>query len=65
MCIRDSYIFNGDVELDVSAITQKGLEYGVNLGVRAQYDPFRRGFGGRVPLCPPILQAVAPQEQIV
>ena len=49
----DDYIFDGDVELDVSAITQKGLEYGVNLGVRAQYDPFRRGFGGRVPLCPP------------
>ena len=21
--------------------------------MRAQYDPFRRGFGGRVPLCPP------------
>ena len=49
----EDFIGDAELEFEVSAITQGGLEYGVNLGGRAQYDPYRRGFGGRVPDCPP------------
>ena len=45
----EDFIGDANVEFEVSAITQDGLEYGVNLGGRAQYDPYRRGFGGRLP----------------
>ena len=45
----EDFIGDGEIEFEVSAITQGGLEYGVNLGGRAQYDPYRRGFGGRLP----------------
>ncbi len=47
------FIGDADIEVEVSAITQGGLEYGANLGARAQYDRFRRGFGQRLPDCPP------------
>ena len=49
----EDFIGDADLEFEASAITQGGLEYGVNLGGRAQYDPYRRGFGGRLPDCPP------------
>jgi len=49
----EDFIVDADVEFEASAITQGGLEYGVNLGARAQYDPYRRGFGGRIPTCTP------------
>lgn len=48
----EDFIGDADLEFEASAITQGGLEYGVNLGGRAQYDPYRRGFGGRLPDCP-------------
>ena len=49
----DDQIADAEFEAEVSAITDGGLEYGVVLGARAQYDGYRRGFGGRVPDCPP------------
>lgn len=49
----EDFIADAEIEAEVSAITQGGLEYGVNLGVRAQYDGYRRGFGGRLADCPP------------
>lgn len=49
----DDQIVDAELEFEASAITQGGLEYGVALGVRGQYDPYRRGFGGRLPDCPP------------
>lgn len=48
----DDQIADADIEVEVSAITDGGLEYGVVLGARAQYDGYRRGFGGRLPDCP-------------
>jgi len=50
---NEDFIGDAEVEVEVSAITDGGLEYGVNLGGRAQYDPHRRGFGGRLADCPP------------
>ena len=47
------FIADGSVRGEVSAITRNGLEYGVGAEVRAQYDKYRRGFGGRVGDCPP------------
>ena len=47
------FIGDADAEIEVNAITQGGLEYGAVLGARAQYDRFRRGFGQRLPDCPP------------
>ena len=44
---------HGRVELAASAVTDGGMEYGVNLELRGDYDGFRRGFGGRVGDCPP------------
>jgi len=49
----EDFIFDAELEFEASAITQGGLEYGIHLGARGQYDPYRRGFGGRTPLCPP------------
>ena len=49
----EDFIVDAEVEFEASAITQGGLEYGIHLGARGQYDPYRRGFGGRTPLCPP------------
>jgi len=44
---------HGRIELEASAITNGGMEYGVNLELREDYDRYRRGFGGRVGDCPP------------
>ena len=52
---EEAFIGDADAELEVSAITDGGLEYGVNLQGRAQYDPDRRGFTRRLPDCPPTL----------
>jgi len=41
-----------DARLEVSAITDGGLEYGAGLRARAQRDRHRRGFGGLVGDCP-------------
>ena len=49
---RDDYIADANVEAEVSAITQGGLEYGINLEARSQFDRYRRGFGGLVGDCP-------------
>jgi len=47
------FIGDVDAEIEVNTITQGGLEYGAVIGARAQYDRFRRGFGQRLPDCPP------------
>ncbi len=49
------FIGDADLEFEVSAITQGGLEYGAVIGGRGQYDRFRRGFGQRLPDCPPTI----------
>lgn len=49
----EDFIADGEVEFEASAVTQGGLEYGINLAARAQYDAYRRGFGGRIADCPP------------
>jgi hypothetical protein len=49
----EDFIADGELEFEVSAITQGGLEYGINLAARAQHDAYRRGFGGRLADCPP------------
>ncbi len=49
----EDFIADADVEFEASTVTQGGLEYGINLGARAQYDKYRRGFGRRLPDCPP------------
>ena len=49
---RADYVGEVKIDTGVSAITQGGMEYGVNLEVRGQYDKYRRGFGGRVGDCP-------------
>lgn len=50
---REDFVLDGLGLVEVSAITQGGLEYGVAAEIRGQYDPYRRGFGGRVGDCPP------------
>lgn len=55
----DSYIADGQIRGEVSAITNGGLEYGVGGLIRGQYDEFRRGFGGRVGDCPPDIAGCA------
>ena len=57
----EDFIGDAELELEVSAITRSGLEYGFTLGGRAQYDPFRRGFGGRIPDCPPTVAGCSGQ----
>ncbi len=49
------FVAHGRLELEASAITDGGMEYGVNLELREDYDRYRRGFGGRVGDCPPVL----------
>lgn len=49
----EDFIADAKAEFEVSAVTDSGYEYGVNLQARAQYDKYRRGFGGRVNDCPP------------
>lgn len=53
------FIADGALRGEVSAVTGGGLEYGAGLEVRAQYDKYRRGFGGRVGDCPPALAGCA------
>ena len=50
--IAADFIADAKAEFEASTITQGGLEYGVNIEARAQYDEGRRGFGGRVGDCP-------------
>jgi len=57
----EDFIGDAELELEVSAITQGGLEYGFVIGGRAQYDPYRRGFGGRLPDCPPTVAGCSGQ----
>lgn len=52
---EEVFVGQADAELEVSAITQGGLEYGVNLGARAEYEKGRKGFTRRLPDCPPTL----------
>ena len=47
------FIGDGRVDFEVSTITSGGLEYGINLEARAQYDKYRRGFGGLAGDCNP------------
>jgi len=47
------FVAHGRLEVEASSITDGGMEYGVNLELREDYDRFRRGFGGRVGDCPP------------
>lgn len=49
----EDFIADANIRGEVSAITQGGIEYGVGAELRAQYDKYRRGFGGRVGECPP------------
>ncbi|WP_418152412.1 porin [Litorimonas sp. RW-G-Af-16] len=49
----EAFVADADVMAEVSAVTDGGLEYGINLGARAQYDKNRRGFATRLPDCPP------------
>jgi hypothetical protein len=50
---KEAFVGDAKVEFEISAVTDSGYEYGVNLEGRAQYDKLRRGFGGRIPDCPP------------
>lgn len=52
---EEAFIGDADVELELSAVTQGGLEWGVHGQVRAQYDEGRKGFTRRLPDCPPTL----------
>ncbi len=50
--VAADFIGDAYAEFEASTITRGGLEYGVNIEARAQYDEGRRGFGGRVGDCP-------------
>ncbi|GHA86596.1 hypothetical protein GCM10009069_07250 [Algimonas arctica] len=52
---EEAFVADGDIELELSAFTQGGLEWGVHGQVRAQYDEGRKGFTRRLPDCPPTL----------
>lgn len=52
---EEAFVGDADAELEISAITQGGLEWGVHTQVRAQYDEGRKGFTRRLPDCPPTL----------
>ena len=56
---EEAFVGDADLEAEVSAITDGGLEYGLNLQARAQYDPQRRGFTRRLPDCPPTVAGCA------
>lgn len=59
---KEEFVGDAKAELEVSAITDTGYEYGVNLEGRAQYDKFRRGFGGRITDCPPTVAGCSPAQ---
>ena len=46
-------VFELEGHLDVSWVSEAGLEYGVGLQLRVQKDRFRQGFGGHAGDCPP------------
>lgn len=50
---KEAFIADADLEVEVSAITQGGLEWGIHTQARAQYDEDRIGFTRRLPDCPP------------
>lgn len=50
---REDFVGDAALRGEVSAISPGGVEYGIGGEVRAQYDKYRRGFGGRVGDCPP------------
>jgi len=50
---KEAFIGDADLEVEVSAITQGGLEWGIHTQARAQYDEDRIGFTRRLPDCPP------------
>jgi len=50
---EEAFVGDADIELELSTVTQSGLEWGVHGQVRAQYDEFRKGFARRLPDCPP------------
>lgn len=56
---NEDFIGDGRVTFEASAITAGGLEYGINLEARAQYDRYRRGFGGLVGDCAPDIAGCA------
>lgn len=56
---KEAFVGDSDIELEISAITQGGLEWGVHGQVRAQYDEGRKGFTRRLPDCPPTLAGCA------
>ncbi len=59
----EDFIVDTALRGEVSAFTPNGLEYGLGAEVRAQYDKYRRGFGGRVGDCPPTI-AGCPSTQL-
>ena len=56
---NEDFIGDGRLEFEASAITAGGLEYGINLEARAQYDRYRRGFGGLAGDCAPDIPGCA------
>jgi hypothetical protein len=50
---EEAFIGDADLEVEISSVTQGGLEWGVHGQVRAQYDEGRKGFTRRLPDCPP------------
>jgi len=50
---EEAFVGDADIELEISTVTQGGLEWGVHGQVRAQYDEGRKGFMRRLPDCPP------------
>lgn len=55
----EAFIGDADIELELSAVTQGGVEWGVHGQIRAQYDEGRKGFTRRLPDCPPGLAGCA------
>lgn len=53
------FIADGALNGEVGMISQSGIEYGVGLELRGQYDKYRRGFGAKVADCPPTLAGCA------
>jgi hypothetical protein len=56
---EETFIGDADLDIELSTITQTGLEWGVHGQVRAQYDEGRKGFVRRLPDCPPTLAGCA------
>lgn len=50
---EEAFVGDADIELEISTVTQGGLEWGIHGQVRAQYDEGRKGFMRRLPDCPP------------